>query len=284
MECEMAAGIYRDRLREKRRRRFLLKLFLIIGLVFLCAAGAVYLLFFAGFLDVRTVDISGTEVIPSADLRAVAEKWLGGGILGVSRSKNLLFISSEKLALQLTAEFPRIDSIRIDKEPPHGLRISIVERKSAGIWCFAALDSPSQIFQGKTWEGKCFYFDRNGVAYAEAGQSSGFLILNVADYRGRAIALGSAVASEEWFKNIIAAGELLPKIGVNAAEFSIPSGSFDEFDAKTAQGWKIMFSTSTDVAKQISSLGVLFRDKLPASVRAGLQYVDLRIQDRIYYK
>jgi hypothetical protein len=146
------------------------------------------------------------------------------------------------------------------------------------------LDSPSQIFQGKTWEGKCFYFDRNGVAYAEAGQSSGFLILNVADYRGRAIALGSAVASEEWFKNIIAAGELLPKIGVNAAEFSIPSGSFDEFDAKTAQGWKIMFSTSTDVAKQISSLGVLFRDKLPASVRAGLQYVDLRIQDRIYYK
>ena len=96
--------------------------------------------------------------------------------------------------------------------------------------------------------------------------------------------LGSRVNSEEWTKNIIMARELLLKIGVSVAEFSIPSGSFDEFDAKTAGGWKILFNNSTDITKQIISLGVLFRDQLPAEKRTGLQYIDLRIQDRIYYK
>ncbi len=255
----------------------MLKLFAITGLVFLCLAGAVYALFFAGFLDVRTINISGAEIIPSADLKTAAEDWLNGGFLGLTRSKNLLFVSAKGLASELTAKFPRINSVEIKKKLPHGLEILITERQSAGIWCL-----PAQA--GLAVSGKCFYFDKNGIAYAETGPSSGFLILSVADYRDREVALGSLIASGEWFKNILTARELLPKIGIAAAEFTIPSGSFDEFDAKAAGGWKIMFSNSTDIAKQISSLGILFRDKLPAEKRAGLQYIDLRIQDRIYYK
>jgi cell division septal protein FtsQ len=267
----MAARVYRDQLRKKRRNKFLFKLFLVTGLVFLFLTGAVYALFFAGLLDLRAIDVSGEEIIPPAELKNAAEGWLGAEFLGISVRQNLFFVSSKKLALELTAKFPRIDSVEIKKKLPHGLEIIIAERQSAGIWCLIASNG-------------CFYFDKNGVAYAEAAQSSGFLILNVADYRDREVALGSPIASEEWFKNILSARELLPKVGVNVAEFTVPSGSFDEFDARTAEGWKIMFSNSTDVAKQISSLKVFFRDELPAGKRTGLQYIDLRIQDRIYYK
>ncbi len=262
---------YKDELRVKKRKRVVLIALIALFIIVAACVGLGYLLFFANLLDVRAIDISGAEIIPSADLKITTEDWLNGGFLGIARNRNLLFVSAGDLASELTTKFPRIDSAEIRKEFPHGLKITVVERQSAGTWCFVASD-------------KCFYFDKNGVAYAEAMPSSGFLILNVADYRGQAVALGSAVASEEWFKNIIAAGELLPKIGVSVAEISIPSGSFDEFDAKTAVGWKILFSNSTDIAKQITSLGILFRDKLPAASRAGLQYIDLRIQDRIYYK
>ncbi len=270
---------YKDELRIKRRKKVALKALAVLFIVFAVCVGLGYLLFFANLLDVRIINISGAEIIPSADLKTVAENWLNEGFLGLTRNKDLLFISVGGLASELTAKFPRIDSAEIRKEFPHGLKITIVERQSAGIWCFVASDKPFDSAQGR-----CFYFDKNGVAYAEATQSSGFLILGVADHRGQAVALGSRVNSEEWTKNIIMARELLPKIGVNVAEFSIPSGSFDEFNAKTAGGWKILFSNSTDITKQITSLGVLFRDKLPAEKRAGLQYIDLRIQDRIYYK
>ncbi len=262
---------YKDELRIKKRKRVALIALIALFIIIAACVGLGFLLFFANLLDVRAIDISGAEIIPSADLKTAAGDWLSGGFLGLTRNKNLLFISAGELAVELTAKFPRIDSVEIRKEFPHNLKITVVERQSAGIWCFVA-------------SGKCFYFDKNGVAYAEATQSSGFLILNVADYRGQAVVLGSRVASEEWTKNIITAGELLLKIGVSVAEISIPSGSFDEFDAKAAGGWKILFSNSTDIAKQITSLGILFRDKLSTEKRTGLQYIDLRIQDRIYYK
>lgn len=262
---------YKDELRIKKRKKVALKALIALFIIIAICVGLGYLLFFADLLDVRTIDISGAEIIPSADLKTAAEGWLNGGFLGLTRNKNLFFISAGELASELTAKFPRIDSAEIRKEFPHGLKITVVERQSAGIWCFVVSD-------------KCFYFDKNGVAYAEATQSSGFLILNVADYQGQAVVLGSRVSSEEWTRNMIMARELLLKIGVSVAEISIPSGSFDEFEAKTAGGWKILFSNSTDIAKQIASLGILFRDKLPAASRTGLQYIDLRIQDRIYYK
>ena len=262
---------YKDELRIKKRKKVALIALIALFIIVAACVGLGYLLFFANLLDVRAIDISGAEIIPSADLKTAAENWLNGGFLGITRNRNLLFVSAEKLASKLTAKFPRIDSVEITKEFPHGLKITVAERQSVGIWCFAASD-------------KCFYFDKNGVAYAETTQSSGFLILSVADYQGQAVTLGSRINSEEWTKNIIMARELLLKIGVSVAEFSIPSGSFDEFDAKTAGGWKILFSNSTDIAKQIASLGILFRDKLPAEKRTGLQYIDLRIQDRIYYR
>jgi len=267
----MVRRVYQDQLRKKRRRKFLLKLLAITGVVFLCLGGIIYLLFFTGLLDVRTIDISGAGVISSADLKATAESWLKGGFWELTRGRNLLFFSAGDLAGELAAKFPRIDSVEVKKEFPHRLKINITERQSAGIWCFVA-------------DNRCFYFDKEGIAYAEAAHSSGFLILNVADYRGPAVALGSRVDSQEWIKNIITARELLLKTGISAAEFAIPSGSFDEFDAKTAEGWKIFFSNSTDITKQISSLAVLLRDKLPAEKRKGLEYFDLRIQDRIYYR
>ena len=271
---------YKDELRIKKRKKVALTALIALFIIVAACVGLGYLLFFANLLDVRTIDISGAEIISSADLKTTAEDWLNGVFLGIARNRNLLFVSAEKLASELTAKFPRIDSAEIRKEFPHGLKITVIERQSAGTWCF---DDGGKPFGGDN-HGKCFYFDKNGVAYAEAMPSSGFLILNVTDYRGQAVALGSAVASEEWFKNIIMAGELLLKVGVSVAEISIPSDSFDEFDAKTAGGWKILFNNSTDITKQITSLGILFRDQLPAEKRTGLQYIDLRIQDRIYYK
>jgi hypothetical protein len=249
----------------------LLKLFLVTGLIFLCLAGAVYLLFFADLFDLRSISINGAVDIPLAEIQTVAESWLNKDFLGIARNRNLLFVSSKGLASELAAKFPSIDSLKVEKKLPHGLAALITERKPAGIWCFAV-------------SAKCFYFDKDGVVYAETEPSSGFLILSIVDYRTEKMTLGSPVASEEWFKSIIAARELLPKVGIDVAEFSIPSGSFDEFDAKTAPGWKVLFSNSTDIAKQIASLGVLLRDKLPVEKRVGLQYIDLRIQDRIYYK
>jgi len=54
--------VYQEQLRKKRRRKFLLKLLAVTGVVFLFLGGVIYLLFFAGLLDVRTIDIGGQKL------------------------------------------------------------------------------------------------------------------------------------------------------------------------------------------------------------------------------
>lgn len=261
---------YKDELKIKKRRKFFLKLtfFGLIGAAIL--AGLVYLLFFARLLDVRIVDIQ-TPGDLRADLSKSIDSWLDSGFLNIDKRNNILFFSANKLSAQLVKQFPKLDSIKIVKKLPHSLFISSDERRPVGIWCSA----------NRT----CFYFDKDGIAFSKAQPSAGFLIVNIADYRpGRNIELGSAVETADWLGKIISARELLNKAGINIAEFIIPTDSFDEFHAKTAENWKIMFSIQTDIQKQISALSIFLKEKIKPNQKSVLQYVDLRIQDRIYYK
>lgn len=271
---------YKEELKIKKRKRFLARSFFILLLVVVGFGAAAYGLFFAGIFDIRNVNLDASGELNPVLNSAINDR-LNAKFLGILRRNNIIFFSVENFSAQLTRQFPVLDSIKIDKEFWHGLKISVIQRKPAGIWC---LPADAERGQGPAKTGNCFYFDKNAVAYARASKSAGFLISIISDYRGREITLGSPVVSDEWFKNIISAKELLSRVGVNVSGFVIPADSFDEFDAKTAEGWKIMFSNSTNVEEQISALAGFLKNKMNPAQKAGLQYVDLRIQDRIYYK
>ena len=245
--------------------------------------GLIYFLFFTRIFDVRSISIDTPDGLHDS-LSGVVDDWLNAGFWELTRRNNIFFVSSAKLASLLAEQFPKLESINISVDFPHGLLLSAIERKQAGIWCQANQDAPAQISQSETSAGKCFYFDKNGVAFSETQPSNGFLITNVTDKRMREISLGGQVIADDWLKSIMLAKELLARVDVDVSEFVIPANSFDEFHAKTAESWKIMFSIQTDIEKQISALAIFLKEKINPDQRSGLQYVDLRIQDRIYYK
>ncbi len=262
---------YKDELKIKKHEKLVFRLVLISFVGVAVSVGLVYLLFFARLLDIRTVDIEVPDGL-RADLGVAIDGWLGVKSWNINRRNNILFFSVDELSAQLAQQFPKLESIKVTKKLPHTLLVSSGERKPIGIWCHAS-------------QGMCFYFDKNGIAFSKTQQSTGFLIINVVDYRqGKNIELGNAVATGDWLKKIIDARELLNGAGINILGFNIPADSFDEFDVKTAENWKIMFSIQTNIEKQISALVTFLKEKIKPAQRAGLQYVDLRIQDRIYYK
>ncbi|MBI2669985.1 MAG: hypothetical protein HYX20_02500 [Candidatus Yanofskybacteria bacterium] len=261
---------YKDELKTKKHKKLVFKLAIFLTTGIAIFAGLIYLSFFAGIFDVRSINIDTPDGLHDSLSDAVND-WLDAGFWGLIRRNNIFFISSAKLTSRLAEQFPKLESIKISADLPHGLLLSATERKPTGIWC--------QINQDQ-----CFYFDKNGIAFSETQPSSGFLITNVIDKRTRDISLGRQVVADDWLRSIILVKELLAKTDVDISEFSIPADSFDEFDAKTAEGWKIMFSVQTDIEKQISALATFLKEKIKPNPRPDLQYVDLRIQDRIYYK
>ncbi len=246
-----------------------------MALVFLIfvgfCAGFVYLLFFAKLLDVRNVRITGNETVPRENLASAVDEWLGSDFFKITRRSNIVFLPLAKLSSKISSRFPLLEEVRADRQFPHSLNISVAERKPRGIWCLTASSD-------------CFYFDKSGVAYAKNGASSGFLMAIIDDERKRKIEIGSPVESGEWLGSVFLARDALAEKGINITKFIIPADSFDELRAQTAQGWVVLFGISTNIARQINSLTDFFKQKMTPEKISKLQYVDLRIQDRIYYK
>ena len=129
-------------------------------------------LFFSGFLEIKELSVNGLDKVNSDRFHNELNKRLNSKWLGlIERQRNVAFFDSDAFRAEALATFSEIKEISVSKEPPHSLNIDVIERVTAGIWCFT-LSSTS-----------CKYFDKDGATWGEAVKSSGFLILVVDDKR-----------------------------------------------------------------------------------------------------
>ncbi len=262
---------YQDQFRLKKRKQKLFKFSIFAGGIFLVLIGLVYILFFAGFFDIRVVNINGPDDLAKIEITNQVQSWLDTRIWGIRRRANSIMFKTDGLKGLLSSEFLKINGLKISKKSRHELDVNIEERKPVGIWCF---------IKGT----KCFYFDSKGVAYEEVPNSEGFIFTKIIDKKNSQVELGSMVAPNQWLDSIVLASNLL-KIGtLNPIKFEIPENSYNEFNAQVSQGWKILFNTSTDIKGQVDSLFEFLKGKNFPNTKINFEYIDLRIQDRIYYK
>lgn len=262
---------YQDQLKLKNRRKKLLKFSAILGGIFLVLAGLIYLLLFAGLFDIRNVSVAGLDNLPKSEIKAQAESWLNGQILGIKRRSNYwIFRPGRNLETLLANQSVRVESLKISQISRHEFTVYLKERQPAGIWCFFK-------------NGKCFYYDQTGLAFEETSDSEGFIYTKVIDHQGETD-LGSQVASDIWVNSLSLAAKFLKEGGLDAAEFIIPENSADEFQARVSGGWKILFSASTNIGEQINSFLSFLKSKPDLGRQTNIEYFDLTVQDRIYYK
>src|SRR3989344_1399427 len=218
---------YRDHYKLEKREH-LIKKVLVVCLV--CSAiliGLAYLFFFSGLFEIKTVEFKS-----KSPKTLGVNAWLDEKDFFIKRRSSIVFLSLNKLKQYLIENHPELESIDIKKEYFKALVVSFTERTPVGIWC--------QIDQ-------CYYFDKNFIAYAEAPETTGFLVLNIKDLRVRKIKLGEKIDDRQWLDKIILTNESLTKNKFVINYFEIPQDSFDQFDAITHSSYKILFSIDTDV-------------------------------------
>ncbi|MEK7583491.1 MAG: FtsQ-type POTRA domain-containing protein [Patescibacteria group bacterium] len=262
---------YQREATERKRRKLISRSSLIVVAILAVCAAIIAVLFFAKLFDVREIKVTSPTLIPRGEVEKLAWEVLNDRRLGIARKSNIVLFSPQKIRPALMKAFPRIDSVEIRRDSLHRITIIVRERIPAGLWCLSAHE-------------RCFYYDAEGIAFSEIASSSGFLFVPVNDARDRNIDIGQRVAPDYWREDILQVKKVLQFGGISASQFIIPNDSFNEFHVVVAEGWSILYSTDHDVKRQTDNLLVFLREKISADERKNLDYIDLRIEDRIYYK
>jgi len=240
-----------------------------------------YTLFFSPIFQIKEIRISGNRIIEEKEILDFLNNFLQKKVLIFFNRNSIFLVSDSKLKEIFTENFPRIYSIKVKKNLfKKTISLEIKERQEIGILC------KIQKQQEKTLQEvvkNCYYFDKDGVIFEEAPQTSGSLLLLIKDLSSKEHRLKENVLSRELLEKIIQIRtSLSSQFNLKISDFEINSSIPSSLKANTIEGWYIFFSTAQSIKKQIQALELALDKKIEN--RKELEYIDLRIENKIYYK
>lgn len=245
----------------KKKKIFFWILFLILVL------SCIFL--FSPLFTIKAVEVSGNKKIKTEQIKEGFDY------------KNIFLFSEEGIKNDLLKKFPKIGNIEVKKNIVKRIvELKIEERERLGILC--RMDVEEKV-KG------CFYIDKNGYVFEEAPETSGSLILLIKDYSQNNFDVGEHIFGQGTTSFISEIKEkLYSEANVKPIDFNLLAFPYVDLKVVTDEGWYIIFSLGKDATGQILALEAVLNsgpDEL-GELRDNkeLEYIDLRLENRIYYK
>ncbi len=262
-----------DRILRRKRRRILKRL---SGFGILLGVGTgLYFFFFSGTFNIAEVKISGAETLDPKEVEETTKAFLQGRASLIFPKNNRVFLNERLLTASLLEKYPRISKADMVYRS-NTLEISIQERKPVAFWCTST--------QLSTGSPECLLVDEAGVIYEEVSKSGSGVVLKIQDETDRNLRKGMGVISEETMELMLALREnLRPQVFVTQFVVEEESLGANYLRADTETGWSIYVDTLQKVEVAVSNIKNLLRHEIGSNVNR-LEYIDLRIPGRAYYK
>lgn len=240
---------------------------MVFSLSVILFTGLLYLVLYSGVFNVQSIEVQGAELYN--------EDFLKGALVreAVVKEKILGFLGSDNRLFWLLGDFDDVSNLPAIEEV--SLTASIVEttvtvkvkeKEMFGIFC-------------KTEDG-CFAFDDEGFLFSKAPYVSGSLILRIDDKDKKPVVLGNRFLPENWTNNIFKTVEELKKSGF------IPV--FLETRAEPLREWSVYLPSGLEIQFDLSFVPKDFTETLGHIQEKEnfnkLNYIDLRVPGRVYYK
>ena len=224
---------------------------------------AFWLIFLSSLLKIQNINFSDNTVLNRDDALNIISDIAPFGL-----GENLLILSKSRLKSELAAAFPSVTDITIRKKLFNTIIINFDKRIQIGIWCN---------------DKNCFYFDKDGVAFADTPETEGSLILKIKDLSKNDILLGDKVLDDNQINFII---NFSDKVAENnkfkILEFKIKPNFSVDLEAVTDKNWSIYIDEKQDPAMAVNNLLSILEEAVKNT--GNLEYVDLRIPSRVFYK
>lgn len=247
-----------------------------IFLFILFLGSVAYAVLFSGFLRISRIEIRGVQRASEEDIRENIENSLTGKFVSVLDRNNILLVRRSALAQKVISLDRRIRSVNVTRKLPDTLIVSITERTPTLIYCGPGAP--------------CVMLDEDGLAFdaadpdAEEAQKEDILVLT--DESGQTINDGDQVASGELLSSLKAIRTRLSEdLGLPIdRRIETPALLSDDIRVTTRENWKILFSLDIPLDKEMEVLKLALENKIDASRRNDLEYVDLRADNKVFYK
>lgn len=316
--------VYPNRKKEARRRVFGFVLLVSGIFVFIGLLGwGFYSFTKLEKFRIRNIAVEGTRALSQDEIRVYAGRVLDGLFLFIIPKNHYVFASSRRVSDALQKEFPRIRSASVKKSFPDGIKIIVEERTEWGVFCRKISNLPKQIatqfdpqrvrFSGlfgasgasksqisnqdtrdattsahmtiDEEKSACGYIDREGILFEYPLEISGSFLPVILDDSLGEIREGERVVSEDSISFFEAAQDAIKKeqeLGIIVTELEISKELSDDYRLYTDEGWFVLVPRAGDMALWINSLKALLLRELKD--RVGLEYVDARFGNKMFYK
>lgn len=271
------------------KHRFLaIKTYFTKFLFFAAVFASVYLFFFTSTFNVKNITISGNKAIDESAIRETADAIAGKKIMGIFNN-NILLVKTSEIEDAIKNKFGGVSGISVEKKFSRTLEINITEKPIDISWCNRIkIERVSE--SGKKSEtnapletAQCYFSDEENIIYAKV--PDGLLADSVKVFRDDLINI-NAKAGDKALTAFVR--ELTinfnRKIGLTLDYLYLPPLASKEIHLVTTDGWKIYFDLNRNINDQLWVLSSVLKSKIPDSDKKNLDYIDLRVTDRVNYK
>ncbi|MBP6942628.1 MAG: hypothetical protein KBB55_01140 [Candidatus Buchananbacteria bacterium] len=247
---------------EERRRTFHTGKYLkILGAILV-----VYLFVYSDLLKITTVTISGTDMVPEAELRQVIDERLNNWRWFIVPERHYVWLNESRLRRDIESRYS-LNKLEL-KKGWKTLNVTI-EEKIAYIIIYN--------------QDKFYFADANGTVIKEIGESEAshywqrFPVLNVGQHE---VAISSTITTSKMVT-------LLLDLDAKLREQKFPIQGYETRGVDTLvyvsrDGWRAFFSPERPAAESLDNLRLVLEQKVPDKNK--LEYIDVRFGEKVFYK
>lgn len=238
-------------------------------------------------LNISEVEIVGNKIIETEFIKKAVQKEISGKYVWLFPKANIFFYPKGKIKNELSNQFKRLKDITLSIENRKTLIISVAERIPKYTWCGALPVTNNNVQEN------CYFLDEEGYIFDEAPYFSGevyFKFYGFADLNNDNPS--GSYFFQPYFNKLILFKEALENIELKPAVLYVAeNGDIKIFLSKVKAasfGPEIIFKKDSDFQKIAENLkAALNTEPLKSEFKskyASLQYIDLRFENKVYYK
>jgi cell division septal protein FtsQ len=233
-----------------------------------------YFFFFFNYFQIKKTVLINQKFVSEEEINKIVNPILDQRRFLVFPGKNIFLVNKDLIKSSLFDQIPQINSIEISKKYPDILKIKVNEMEPVALWLS---------------QGRRYLIDEEGVVRGELqiteenNPSVSTNLFKIVDQSNKEVHLKDGVVFPKHINFINALYEKLPSMGINIKEIILPSPQAFEIHIKTDKDWQIYFILEKSIDLQLFNLKLVLEKELQNKTD-GLDYIDLRVENWVYYK